>query len=65
MKATINFPTRAMAERFARDWSRFTLCGHSISAGTKDVSVSVYDVTDERKDWIDRYTSNINSQITK
>ena len=55
MKATLTFPTRQQAEDFAKEWSRKTLTGHTISAGMKDVQVTVWDVTDLLKNWIEDY----------
>ncbi len=55
-KATLNFNSREEADEFAKQWSRKTLKGHTVGAK----SVTVYDVTDEEKAWIDDYVSNAN-----
>lgn len=61
MKATLTFPSRDMAKKFASEWAHYTLTGNDMSA-TKDdgsVDVTVYDVTNERKKWIDSYISQL------
>jgi hypothetical protein len=57
MQATINFPTLAMANDFIIKWGRKTLTGHDRSAVNKDgsVKVTVYDVTEDKKEFIDSY----------
>jgi len=55
MKATIKFATRELAEKFATDWSRFSLTGHIIGSGIENVEVKVFDITKEQKIWIDEY----------
>ena len=61
MNATLTFPTKELAENFAKEWSRHTLNGHTISGGDTDVKVSIYNITDEHKKWIDNYVLNLNS----
>jgi hypothetical protein len=56
--ATLKFPTRDDAERFASAWSRFTKDGHTVGAGTTDVTVTVTNVDDSRKEWIEKYVVN-------
>ena len=55
LKATVKFPARGMALDFARDWTRYTLMGHSIKGNT----VEVYNVTDESRVWIDSYVARL------
>jgi hypothetical protein len=60
MKATLTFKNSQLAQLFARDWARHTLTGHTISS-IKDsgtVSVTVYDVTTDRKIFIDEWIEN-------
>jgi hypothetical protein len=60
MKATLTFKTKAHAETFARAWSRKTMSGHTIGAGSADVTVHIYEITTETKAWIDNYVNTIN-----
>lgn len=60
MKATLTFPERWQAEAFAKNWSRQTLTGHTIGAGTVNVQVTVDNVTEESKKWIDEYVAKLN-----
>lgn len=59
---SIKFETRNAAEIFARDWSRKTLRGHSISSGKEDVVVTIYGVTEEEKTWIDEYILKVKNK---
>lgn len=59
MEATITFPTREQAEAFCKAWGRKSLMGHTMNAGLKNVSVTVWNVTTELKEWIDNYVNNI------
>jgi len=59
--ASIIFPTREMACEFARDYSRHTLRGHSISAGDTDVEVALDGLSDEDKKWINERVASLNS----
>jgi len=56
-KAKLKFPTLELAERFGIEWSRFTLSGRDRSAVGEDgsVTVTVYHVNDERKNWIENW----------
>jgi hypothetical protein len=63
MKATLNFPTREQAEQFALDWGRYSKTGHIVGAGETDVEVTVFDLTDEDKKWVDNYVANMNKHI--
>ena len=51
LQATLNFPTAAAANDFAKAYTRKTLMGHTSKAN----SVTVYNITDPIKDWIDAY----------
>ena len=61
-KATLTFKTQALAEAFAIAWSRETLTGHTVSSVQADGSayVVVYNVTEDRKTFIDTYTAALN-----
>ena len=61
MKATLTFTTRENAEAFARAWGRSTKTGHVIGAGMENVKVTIYDVTDENKKFIDEYIKTLES----
>ena len=61
MKATLTFATRKHAEAFARAWGRATKTGHIIGAGMENVKVTVHDVTDETKKFIDDYIKHLNT----
>ncbi len=60
MKATLTFPTKQMAENFATAWSRHSLNGHTIGSGDTNVKVSIYNVNEDNKEWIDKYIANLN-----
>lgn len=53
--AKLEFPNRAMATEFATAWSRKTLMGHTVGGNT----VEVYNVTDELKEFITDYISQV------
>lgn len=57
MEATLTFTTRQDAEAFAKAWGRKSLMGHTITAGLQNVKVTVWNVTDELKEWIDSYVN--------
>ena len=59
-KATLTFDTRNNAEIFAKAWSRKSLMGHTIGAGTQNVKVSIYNITDDLKKWVDDYVAKMN-----
>ena len=63
MKATLTFQDRASANDFASKWSYKTLTGHTISADKKDgsVAVTVDNVDEDRKAFIDSYIYNMNN----
>jgi len=63
LTATITFPTRDMATKFAINWSRYSLQGHTIGSGTESVVVNLYGVNEVRKQWIDDYVKNINEYL--
>lgn len=60
MKATLKFPKRIQAELFAKEYSRFSLMGHTITSGLKNVEVIVYNINKESKKWIDNYVKEFN-----
>jgi hypothetical protein len=53
--ATLTFPTKENAQAFATAWGRFTKEGHTVGAGMTNVTVTVSNVDDERKEWIENY----------
>lgn len=57
MKATLTFPSLPLADQFGVEWSRFTFEGRCRSAVRKDgsVKVTVYNVDDSRKEWIESW----------
>jgi len=57
MDATLTFPTREQAQEFAKQWGRKSLMGHTMTAGLHNVQVTVWNVTDELKQWIDEYVN--------
>ena len=59
LEATINFQNRDQANDFATAWAFKSKMGHTISGS----SVSVYNVTEELKAWIDSYVTQINEFI--
>ncbi len=61
MKATLTFPNRELANKFTRYWACETLTGHSMSATHKttgEVEVTVYDVTDDKKQLIENFINS-------
>lgn len=60
MEATLQFKTLEQANTFAINWTRRSFLGHTISSGTENVEVKVYEVTEELKAWIDAYVAKIN-----
>lgn len=62
MKATLTFPKRSQAENFATAWGRYSKTGHIVGSGTENVTVTVFEVTDEQKVWIDKYVSTLNNK---
>lgn len=61
MKANLIFKDRAQAEKFAITWTRYSKTGHNISAGNENVKVTVFDLKDSDKIWIDRYVRELNN----
>ena len=57
MKATINFNTNKQAQDFALSYSRATLGGTTIA----DTKVSVYNVDEDAKAFIDGYINRLNN----
>lgn len=59
MNVTLTFGTREEAVSFAKEWSRHTLKGHTISSTKPDgkVTVDLYEVTDHRKTFVDQYVA--------
>jgi len=57
MKATINFNTNEQAQDFAIQYSRATLGGTTIA----DSKVSVYNIDEEAKAFIDGYINRLNN----
>jgi DNA polymerase III sliding clamp (beta) subunit (PCNA family) len=61
-KASLTFPNREEAELFALKWGRYSKSGHIVGSGLKDVKVTVFDVTEKDKEWINSYIENINNE---
>jgi hypothetical protein len=64
LKATLEFPTIDLAKEFAKAWGRATLTGNDQSGVRQDgsVAVTVYDIDNSKKEWIDSYVSSLNSR---
>lgn len=62
MKATLKFPSREQALDFRTAWAYRSLMGCDVSPTAKDgtVSVSIYNITDELKIWIDEKIATMN-----
>jgi len=58
--AILTFKTQTMANEFAVNWARKTFTGHTISNGTENVSVTVYEVDEAKKNWINNYIKELN-----
>ena len=63
MNATITFPKREQAERFATAWARKTKTGHIVGSGMENVEVTVFDITEESKVFIDTFIESLNNEI--
>ena len=63
MKATITFSNLELAKEFIHAWAMRTLKGHDRSAVKEDGSfdVTVYDVTENEKDFIVNYANGVNT----
>lgn len=62
-KATLTFTSTPLAKAFASKWALRTLTGYDISAIKPDglVHVTVYDITPEKKKFIDDYVARGNA----
>jgi hypothetical protein len=61
MKATIKFATEKQAEEFCKAWSRHTSGGHTSGVhALGGVWVTVYNVNEDNKKYIDNYINNLN-----
>lgn len=62
-KATLTFPNQQMAKSFCSAWACKTLTGHDMSSKKEDGSfkVTVYDVDETKKAFIESYISNLNN----
>ena len=60
MKATLTFKTIELANDFAMAWSRHSKTGHIVGSGIENVSVTVFDLTENDKEWINKYVNNLN-----
>ncbi len=61
MTATLTFKTRLHAEDFSTKITRFTKEGTIVGSGLENVQVTVFNITDEVKNFIDEYISKLNS----
>ena len=61
MKATLTFSSIENAKDFASKWAAKTLSGHDMSKVQADgsVDVTVYDVTEDKKAFIENYISEL------
>lgn len=61
MKATLTFNNIDTAKQFTSHWACNTLTGHDMSAVGPDgsVSVTVYNVTDEKKQLIESFITSV------
>ena len=57
MKATINFQNNKQATEFAMAWSRHTSGGHTLG----DTDITVYNVDEAGKRFIDNYITKLNA----
>jgi hypothetical protein len=64
LKATLTFPSREAANLFTRAHSFRWFEGNTTSAVAADGSckVTIYNVTDRKKEWIDSYVSSQNTK---
>ena len=58
-KAELVFSDILDAEDFARSWKFHSKRGHSIGSGIRNVKVTIYDVTEREKEWVDLYVSKL------
>ena len=56
---SVTFETRQQAQTFCSEWAMKTLTGHDMTAGMKDVTVTVWNVTPEQLEWIEEYKSTL------
>jgi len=56
MKATLNFQNNKQAVEFSLAWSRATSGGHTLG----DTDVTVYNIDEKGKAFIDSYVNNLN-----
>ena len=63
MKARITFQTIEQANALATAWTRSTLTGHTKGPdGKGGFYVDLYNVTEERKEWVNEQVANLNKQ---
>lgn len=64
--ATIEAPSHAMAKQIASAWSHKTMRGHDISSARPDgsTSVTLYNVSESEKGWIDSLIDGMNSKMS-
>lgn len=61
MKATLTFKRKKDADIFTAAYSRHTKKGHIVGPGIENVEVTVFDVTDDEKYWINNYIRKTNN----
>lgn len=59
--AELKFTTRTQAQEFARAWAFYSYTGHTMTSGSENVTVKIYDIDDAKKAWIDQYVSTLNA----
>jgi len=60
-KATLTFPNKELAQEFATKWGRYSKRGHVVGAGEENVPVTIWDLTEKDKEWVDNYINQINN----
>lgn len=59
-KATLTFLQRSQAEQFCTAWTFYSKRGHTLGSGKENVKVTLHNVTDDNKQWIDNYAKGLN-----
>lgn len=61
MTATLTFKNRLHAEDFSTKITRLTKEGTIVGSGMENVKVTVFNITDEVKKFINEYVTNLNN----
>lgn len=54
-QANLKFGLRQQAQDFSRAWAFYSKRGHIMGSGLENVTVLIFDVTEQDKIWIDQY----------